>query len=248
MVGESIILKLKNSVAQISLNRPQKRNAINFPMSQELVEAFNLCSNNQDIKVVILRGEGSSFCSGIDVAELRSSNKVPVQKYMDEEVSFTQKLFLTMRFFNKPMIAAVHGHVLGAGLGLVALSHFTIATEDAKFGLPEINFELFPIEVMAFIFQAIGPKQALQLGLLGEQIDSSEALRIRLIDQVVPTNDLINKTWELGGKLSGKNSNTLMSGIEAYNILLRHDFWKYFDYLKLMHTRSMEFKNRNLSK
>lgn len=204
MVYQNIALEVKDTIAEVVLKRPGKRNAINNQMGEELIEAFTFCSRNKDINVVILRGEGKSFCAGIDLSELPSSNKTAGQHYMDLDENVPNKVFKMMRSIRKPIIAAAQGYTLGAGLGLIALSHFTVATEDAKFGLPEINFGLFPLGVIPFLWQVLGPKRAMQLGLLGEHISAEEACRIGLIDYLVPVDGLISKVRELAEKLSKK--------------------------------------------
>jgi enoyl-CoA hydratase len=248
MVYQNVTLEVKNTIAEVVLKRPEKRNAINNQMGEELIEVFTICSRNKNIHVLILGGEGKSFCAGIALSELPSSNKTAAQHYMDLEENVPNKVFRTMKSIRKPIIAAAHGYTLGAGLGLIALSHFVGATEDARFGLPEINFGLFPLGVIPFLWQVIGPKRAMQLGLLGEQISAGEACRIGLIDYLVPADGLMSKAWELADKLNKKNPMALLAGIDSYNMLVEEEFWKYFKILGLLAIPFVQLKGGNQSK
>lgn len=232
MGSPNIIVQAKGSIAEIILNRPEKRNAINNQMGEELVAALDACANDRNIKVVILRGDGKSFCAGRDLGELSGSQETATQMYTDE--SILNRIFLSMQSMRKPIIAATHGYTMGGGIGLLALSHFVVAAEDAKFSLPEINFGLFPLGVNAVLWQAIGPKKTMQLGLLGEPFSAEEAHRMGLVDYTVPMNDLNNKAWDLAEKLGQKKDLALLAGIDAYHALTEEDFRRYFTTFKLM--------------
>jgi len=228
----NIMVQVKDSIAEIVLNRPEKRNAISNQMGEELVAALDACSKDRKIKVIILRGEGKSFCAGRDLGELSGSQETALQLYTEE--SILERIFLAMKSLRKPIIAATHGFTMGGGIGLLAMSHFVVAAEDAKFALPEINFGLFPLGVNAVLWQTIGPKKTLQLALIGEQFDAEDALRMGLVDYTIPVNELISKAWELAKKLSQKKDVALLAGIDAYNVLTEEDFRTNFKIFKLM--------------
>jgi len=240
MPFQSIILSIAGNVAEISLNRPHKRNAINGQMGEELIAALNLCAKDNNVNVVILMGEGKSFCAGIDIGELSSPNKKAIHHYLEE--STLNRIFQAMRSIRKPLISVTHGYTMGAGLGLAALSHFVMAAEDAKFGLPEINLGLYPLGVVSVLWQLVGPKRVLQLGLLGDQFGVDKASELGLVDYVYPGAVLNDKARELAEKLSKKGNMALLAGIDSFNVLMEEDFRKNSRLLNLMLIPFMDFK------
>lgn len=232
MSYQNIIVQVKGAIAEIVLNRAEKRNAISQQMGEELVAALKKCSDDKALKVVIMRGAGKSFCAGRDLGELSGSQETALEMYAEE--SILNRIFLAMKAVRKPIIVATHGYSMGAGLGILALGHFVISADDAKFALPEINFGLFPLGVYALLWQAIGSRKALQIGMLGEQFNAEEALRMGLVDYVAPMAELESRAWELAEKLAKKMDIGLLAGIDAYNSVTAEDFVRHFNELKLM--------------
>ena len=243
---QSIIVNEQDGIAEIFLNRPEKLNAINTQMASELRDALQLANKDEAVRVVILRGKGKCFCAGADLqSSLNHSEKPAVEQYLME--SDVNIIYKAMRAMRKPIIASVHGYALGGGMGLVAMSHFSVAAEDASLGLPEVNIGLFPLGVVPVLWQVIGPKKSLLLGLLGEQITAVEAEKIGIISSVAPSEQLAEKTLELAKKVKNISSLALRMGIDFYNFVTDPEFWRNFTALNQMllpFYQSNEYKDK----
>lgn len=188
MAYETISLAVADRIATITINRPDKLNALNERVITELGEAIDEVSGNAEIGGVVLTGAGRAFVAGADIAELTdhgaSSAKALAQRGQDVFRRYESSL--------KPTIAAVNGFALGGGCELAMACHIRIASEAAKFGQPEVKLGLIPgYGGTQRLPRLIGKGRALQLLLTGETIDANEAYRIGLVNRVVAPNDLI---------------------------------------------------------
>ena len=232
MCAENIILQVKDGIAEIILNRPEKRNAISNKMGEEFLDALRQCAQDKIIKIIMIRGEGNSFCAGRDLGELAGIQENALQLYAGD--SIFDQIYSVMKSIRKPIITAAHGYTMGGGLGLLAVSHYAIAAEDTVFALPEINFGLYPLGVITALWQTIGPRKSMQLGLLGERFTAAEAHWMGLVDYTVPRSELFGKTMELAKRLCQKRGTALLAGVDAYNALTEEYFQRYCQYFKLM--------------
>jgi methylglutaconyl-CoA hydratase len=181
---------VSNRTCRITLSRPEKHNAIDDVMIAELSAAFQLSQKSSDVKVVLLVGEGDSFCSGADLAYLQKISKFDFDQNQKDS-SNLMKLFLQIYNLRKPVIALVNGNALAGGCGLATVCDIIIAAkETARFGYTETRIGFIPAIVMIFLMRRIGEGKARELALRGNIIDSGEALRIGLVNLVVPTVDL----------------------------------------------------------
>lgn len=203
----TIKFKETDNIAQIILNRPDKRNALNNVMIKELTEAFQYCSKNIDIKAIIITGEGSAFCSGADLEYLDKISKFSLEENKED----SQKL---LRMYNiiyeikKPTIAMVNGPALAGGCGLATVCDFIIASkEHAKFGYPEVRIGFLPAIVMVFLIKRIGEGLTKDLVLTGKIIDAQEAKTINLINEFIEHEKLSEHTFDFAKKLTTENSN-----------------------------------------
>ena len=196
------------SIATITLNRSDKRNAISYELIEELLAALDEVAGSSAL-ILILTGAGKSFCSGMDLEDLKALvGRTPAQNLKDSETM--AHLFRSLYEFAKPTIAAVNGAAIAGGCGLATLCDFTLSVPDAKFGYTEVRIGFVPAIVSTFLLRQIGEKQARDLLLTGRIIGTDEALRIGLINEIVPAETLIERARELASQLI-ENSPTSMA-------------------------------------
>jgi enoyl-CoA hydratase/carnithine racemase len=191
-----------DKVGIITLNRPDKLNAINKDLKKELSDTFARADEDAGTHVVVLRAAGRSFCVGYDIgggAPVGEENRHIAHKW-HAQLTGSVKFELIPWYMKKPVIASVQGHVLGAGCELAMLCDLTIAADDAQFGEPEIHFSAAgPSMVMPWI---IGLKKARELLYTGDLIDAEEALRLGMVNHVVPAAELSAATMKFARKVA----------------------------------------------
>jgi methylglutaconyl-CoA hydratase len=186
-------------VATITLNRPDKRNAISYELIQDLLAAFAEVAKSPAL-VMILTGAGKAFCSGMDLENLKALiGRTPEQSLEDSRIM--ARLFRTLYDFPKPTIAAVNGAAVAGGTGLATLCDFTLAVPDAKFGYTEVRIGFVPAIVSTFLLRQVGEKVARDLLLTGRLFDAQEAQRIGLVSEVVPADALMKRARALAAQL-----------------------------------------------
>jgi enoyl-CoA hydratase/carnithine racemase len=164
-------------VARFTLNRPEKRNALNSDTCRELLAAFDHAEADSGIGAILLQGRGPSFCAGMDLSDVLSADQ-------DELVSLHERLFTVIDRARKPIVAAVHGAAIGAGTGLAANAHIVVASPDAKFALTEVRLGLWPVIVFRSVVRAIGERAATELSITGRAAGAEEALRFGLATEI----------------------------------------------------------------
>jgi enoyl-CoA hydratase len=175
-------------VATLTVNRPDKLNALNAATIGELEEAILEVTNRDDIGGLIVTGNGKAFIAGADISELASQTPVDAKR----RALRGQRIFAMFERSRKPVIAAVNGFALGGGCELAMACHFRIAAEPARFGQPEVKLGICPgYGGTQRLPRLVGKGRAMQLLLTGEMIDAAEAFRIGLVNQVVPPGDLL---------------------------------------------------------
>jgi methylglutaconyl-CoA hydratase len=196
---QTIEVAYVGGVATITLNRPDKRNAISYELIADLLRALEEVKNSS-ARVLIITGAGKAFCSGMDLDNLKSLiGRTPEQSLEDTRTMVN--LFRSLYEFPKPTIAAVNGAAIAGGTGLALLCDFTLAVPEAKFGYTEVRIGFVPAIVSTFLLRQVGEKIARDLLLTGRIFDADEALRIGLLTQVVPPEKLMDRTRELAAQL-----------------------------------------------
>ncbi len=199
MEYKTIQLAYDAGIATITLNRPEKRNAISFELIDDLLRAFDEVTKSP-AQVLILTGAGKAFCSGMDLDNLKALiGRSPEENLKDSETMV--RLFRTLYEFPKVTIAAVKGAAIAGGTGLAVLCDFTLATPDAKFGYTEVRIGFVPAIVSTFLLRQVGEKHARDLLLTGRIIQADEAHRIGLINEIVESDRLLGRARELGMQL-----------------------------------------------
>ncbi len=184
----NITLTVSDRVATITVNRPDKLNALNAATIGELDAAIEETATRDDIGAVILTGAGKGFIAGADISELSSQSPIDAK----QRALRGQRVFAKFERSRKPVIAAVNGFALGGGCELAMSCHFRLASESAKFGQPEVKLGICPgYGGTQRLPRLVGKGRALQLLLTGEMIDAQEAYRIGLVNKVYPAAELL---------------------------------------------------------
>jgi enoyl-CoA hydratase/carnithine racemase len=194
----------------LTLNYPERRNAIGPQMIDELLQALDAGAGDPSVRVLVLTGEGKSFCVGGDFGQmdgLAREGRVPQGDYTD--------LLLALWRAEKPVIARVNGHALGGGLGLVAACTLAVASESALLGTPEIDVGLFPMMIMAVLSRLMPRRRLVEMMLLGQKLRAAEAREAGIVGTVVAPEALDAAVAALADGLASKSASTLRLGLRA---------------------------------
>jgi len=211
-----IIYQKKGAIVKLSLNRPEALNAINFELTSELINVFELLRRDDNVKVVILTGTGRAFCTGRDLKEFRKYSATAIEDWeMRQSGRF---LYGQLEDFEKPIIAVVNGYALAGGCELAAACDIRFASETAQFGLTEINLGIFPGSGATYLLpRIIGKSRTFRLIFTGDMIDAFEAKSIGLVDEVLPVDQLASSAEELANKIASKSLPALKLAKVAVN-------------------------------
>jgi methylglutaconyl-CoA hydratase len=199
-VTAPLLTSVENGILTLTLNRPDKRNALDTAVIHLLHQSLEQADLDAEVRAVVLRGNGKDFCAGADLDELLASADRSVA---ENEAAAMQLggLFTRMREIPKPIIAMVHGRALAGGAGLATACDLVVAAADAQVGYPEIQRGFAPAMVMAVLRRLVGEKVALDLVLTGRVLSAEEARHAGLVTRVVPTIDLERETMALAAEL-----------------------------------------------
>ncbi|HEY2117876.1 MAG TPA: enoyl-CoA hydratase-related protein [Candidatus Acidoferrum sp.] len=192
---QTLLLEYSGNLAKITLNRPDKRNAISTQMIAELLNALDELEKTR-ARVVILTGAGKAFCAGMDLDMLQAIAKQSPSENQEDSRRIA-KMFRKIWSYTKPLIAAVNGHALAGGCGIATLCDFTLAVPEAKFGYTEVKIGFLPAIVSVFLARQIGEKRCRDLLLTGRLIDATEAKEFGLVNEIVPADKLMERANEL---------------------------------------------------
>jgi enoyl-CoA hydratase len=212
---QTLLVETRNRIAFVTINRPDKLNALNEQAKAELKHAFESLREDASVDVVILTGAGEkSFVAGTDIKELTELNS-------DSGRSFSeggQAVFNLIENLGKPVIAAVNGYALGGGCELALACHMRIASENARFGQPEVNLGVIPgYGGTQRLARLVGKGKAMEMILTGDQTDAHEALRIGLVNKVVSQTELLKAAEEIAGKIVTKGQIAIRTALKAVN-------------------------------
>ena len=219
---ETIVIRKEKPIAWVVLNRPQKLNAINPKMLEELSQALDELEEDRDVRAIIIYGEGRAFSAGADVTAFQAATPIDILKFSRK----FQELTLKMQFYTKPIIAAIKGYALGGGLELAMSADIRIASEEAMLGQPEINLGFIPgAGGTQRLARLVGPARAKELIMTGDMIPAREAEKIGLINRVVPLERLEDEARSLALKLAEKPPLALMAAKLAIDHGLESNIW-----------------------
>src|SRR5215469_207709 len=192
---ETLRYETSGHLSTITLNRPDKRNAISIQMIAELQAALDEIERTHT-RVVILTGEGKAFCAGIDLDYLQAIGQQSAAENQDDSRRIA-KMFRKIWSYSRPLIAAVNGHALAGGCGIATLCDFTLSVPEAKFGYTEVKIGFLPAIVSVFLTRQVGEKRARDLLLTGRLVEAQEAKELGLVNEIVPAEKLIDRAQEL---------------------------------------------------
>ncbi len=213
---QTLLLETDNRIAIITINRPDKLNALNAQAKSELRDAFTQIKTDGNVDVVVLTGAGEkAFVAGTDIGELTVLNSES-----GKEVSAKgQEVFDLIENLGKPVIAAINGYALGGGCELALACHIRIASENAKFGQPEVNLGIIPgYGGTQRLARLIGRGRAMEMILTGNPIDAQEALRIGLVNKVVPQAELLAAARAMAQLIASKGQIAIRMALKAVNM------------------------------
>ncbi len=204
-----ILYEMRDGVARITLNRPEKRNALDGELVGELKAAFGASAADDACRVVLLTGAGTDFCSGADLANLEKTAQNSILDNM-ADARATADLFLMMRNHPRPVIAAVHGRALAGGCGIATACDIILASQSAQFGYPEVNIGFVPAMVMAILRRSVSEKAALELVVTGETVSAARAYELGLVHRVFTDDQFSSEVEGYVAKLAGKSASAMM--------------------------------------
>ena len=202
-------IKESNNILTITLNRPEKKNALNNVMVNEICYLLAYAKQERSVRVVIIAAEGDTFCAGADLRREKSESNVPKLEGADD-------ISLMLRHLYKPVICKIQGSVLAGALLMVTNSTHAVAVKDAKFSAPEILRGLWPHMVMAGLFRVMPKRAGLDFVMRGQPIDAKKAKEWGLINELVEPNELDEYVENLSVELSSLAPGTMQFGLEAY--------------------------------
>lgn len=235
MAYQFMLYEVANHIANITLNRPEVRNSLSAELMEEIIQALSASKRDPEVRVVVIRGAGGkAFCAGADLGKVgeKSSNIIEMRAHLSKYAD----LILALADVGKPTVAAVQGYALAGGCGLAVACDLTIASEKAKFGVPEVNVGLWGMIITAPIFRAVSMKKGLELFYTGKHIDAYEAEKIGMVNKVVPHESLAEETLSLASELASKSPLAMRMGREAYYTSRDMEYTKAVKYLREMVT------------
>ncbi len=185
----TIVYELNEQVATVSLNRPEVHNAFNETMISELIDCFESINEKEEVRVVLLRGKGKSFCAGADLNWMKDVTNYGYEENIKESLRLSQ-CFYSIYTCNKPTVAIVHGAAIGGANGLLAACDMAFCEENTIFSLSEVKIGVIPACISPYIVKRVGEFGARELMLTGRRIEGTEAEKIKLVNQSLPANEM----------------------------------------------------------
>ena len=213
MAYDNILLERRGEgIALLTLNQPEKRNALSVGMQADLMAAIQEVKEDASLRVMVVTGAGPVFCAGADLNAMRSKSTLELREYL----SLFPTMAAAMNHMGKPAIAAVNGLALAGGTGITVTCDLAISSDQARFGVTETNVGLWPMTIQATMFRSLGRKRLLYLLMTGDTMDAREAERIGLVNKVVPHERLEESWMELAAKLARKSPPSMQIGKDSY--------------------------------
>lgn len=206
----SLLLEDRGAVRVLTMNRPEKRNALNTALTRALLEALRAADAEPAVASVVLTGAGQGFCAGADLAEFK--NLTPANQALVEERSeLTMQLHLAFSKMAKPVVTAINGAAMGGGAGLALAGDLAVMAEGAKLGYPEVRHGIVAAIVIANLVRQVGRKAAFELVSLGEPVDSRRAFELGMVNRVVADSDLVPAALSLAEQLARVKSEAMQA-------------------------------------
>ena len=195
----TLLVENRGAVRILTMNRPEKRNALNQALTRGLLDALRAADADESVGAVVLTGAGQGFCAGADLGEFK---ELGAGLAAEERAELTMQLHLAFTRIKKPIVAAINGHAMGGGAGLALASDLAVMAEGAKLGYPEPKHGIVAAIVMANLVRQVGRKAAFELVSLGEPVDAQQALRLGMVNRVVAKENVLSEALGLAEKLA----------------------------------------------
>lgn len=225
---EHLLVEVKDAIARVTMNRPERRNALSLGLMQEMIACLRDLGKARDVHAIILAGAGPAFSAGHDLSEMTNRTVNEYRQIFDTCV----EMMTTIQTIPQPVIAEVHGIATAAGCQLVATCDLVIASEQAKFATPGVRIGLFCSTPMVALTRCIGRKRALEMLMTGKAIDANTAMEWGLVNHVVPATELQFATLELAQQITAASPLTLGLGKQAFYAQVDLDQPKAYAYTK----------------
>ena len=197
MNDSSVIYSVEGAVALITLNRPEKRNALDDSLVNGLKSALRDADSREDVRAVVLTGAGADFCSGADLSALKKISEASVAENLEDARKLLE-LYALIRRASVPVVAAVRGRALAGGCGLATACDIVLAASSARFGYPEVKIGFVPAMVMAILRRNVSEKRAFELVTRGAELSAAEAERVGLVNRVFDDTDFETQVESYG--------------------------------------------------
>lgn len=205
-MSESLLVSSQGRLRRLTLNRPDKRNALDVALCRSLLDAVREAASVRTVGAILLDANGKDFCSGMDLTEALEADS-------DQMLPLHQELFSIGAQLWKPMVAAVQGAAVAGGLGLALNAHIVVASSDASFGLPEVRIGLWPYVIMPVVAAATGLRKATEMALTARMVDANEACRIGIVDVVVEPGALRERAERIALDLADGSVSAIEHGL-----------------------------------
>ena len=207
-MNELLLKQDTGAVRVLTMNRPEKRNALNTALTRDLLDALRASDADESVCCVVLTGAGQGFCAGADLSEFKDLTPEK-QHLVEERAELTMQLHLAFSKMAKPVVTAINGAAMGGGAGLAIAGDLAVMAESAKIGYPETRHGIVAAIVMANLVRQVGRKAAFELVALGEPMGAEKALALGMVNRVVPDRDLLSETLVFATKLSNTKAEAM---------------------------------------
>jgi len=195
----SLLVENRGAVRILTMNRPEKRNALNSELTQGLLEALRAADADESVGCVVLTGAGQGFCAGADLSEFKDLQQAVAA---ENRAELTMQLHLVFSKIRVPVVTAINGHAMGGGAGLAIAGDLAVMADGAKLGYPEPKHGIVAAIVMANLVRQVGRKAAFELVALGEPVDAQRALQLGMVNRVVTLSEVMTESIALAEKLA----------------------------------------------
>lgn len=209
---ESVLLEyeVRDRVAYLTMNRPDKRNALNHQMVAEMKDALRRAETDEDVRVVVLKANGKAFCAGADLDYLKQLQEFDFNENLKDSEHLMELFDLIYRL-SMPVIAQIEGHAIAGGAGLATVCDFSYCVPEAKFGYTEVRIGFVPAIVMSFLIRKCGELRAKELLLTGDLIDAETAVRYNMINRIIDKDAIAGEVEDFAAHLARQNSGQSMN-------------------------------------
>ena len=196
----TLLTENRGAVRILTMNRPEKRNALNSELTRGLLDALRAADADESVGAIVLTGAGQGFCAGADLTEFKD---LAAGVAAESRAELTMQLHLVFPGISKPIVSAINGHAMGGGAGLAIAADLAVMAESAKLGYPEAKHGIVAAIVMANLVRQVGRKAAFELVALAEPVDARRALQLGMVNRVTPLDEVLPAAVTLAQKLAG---------------------------------------------